>query len=92
MQVQVAPGDDIGESGAMTKHTLTITLDADITDEDALVESVEQDTPEDSLSPHDIREEERAASSLVAGVSKALKELSVPGVEISQPKVEARDA
>ncbi|WP_298747295.1 hypothetical protein [uncultured Serinicoccus sp.] len=76
----------------MTKHTLTITLDADITDEDALVESVEQDTPEDSLSPQDIREEERAASSLVAGVSKALKDLSVPGVEISQPKVEARDA
>lgn len=76
----------------MTKHTLTITLDADITDEDALVEAVESDTPEDSLSPNDIREEDRASSALVAGVSKALKDLSVAGVQISEPKVVARDA
>lgn len=75
----------------MTKHTLTIKLDAEITDESALIESVESDTPEDSLSPHDIREEDRASSTLVAGISKALKDLSVPGVEIGEPKVVARD-
>lgn len=75
----------------MTTHTLTITLDATITDEDALVQAVESDTPEDSLSPQDIREEDRAASTLVAGISKALKDLSVPGVEIGEPKVVARD-
>ena len=75
----------------MSKHTLTITLDAEITDEAALVEAVESDTPEDSLSPDDIREEDRAASSLVAGVSKALKDLSVPGVTIGEAKVVARD-
>lgn len=75
----------------MTTHTLTITLDATITDEDALVQAVESDTPEDSLSPQDIREEDRAASTLVAGISKALKDLSVPGVEIGEPKVIARD-
>ena len=75
----------------MAKHTLTITLDAEITDEDALVQAVESDTPDDSLSPEDIREEDRAASSLVAGVSKALKGISVPGVEIGEPKVVARD-
>ena len=76
----------------MAKHTLTITLDADITDQDALVRAVESDTPEDSLSPEDIREEDRASATLVAGVSKALKDLSVPGVEIGEPKVVARDA
>lgn len=75
----------------MSKHTLTITLDAEITDEDALVQAVQADTPEDSLSPDDIREEDRAASSLVAGISKALKDLTVPGVEIGEPKVVARD-
>jgi len=75
----------------MAKHTLTITLDAEITDEDALVQAVESDTPDDSLSPDDIREEDRAASTLVAGVSKALKGISVPGVEIGEPKVVARD-
>ena len=75
----------------MTTHTLTITVDAEITDESALIESVQSDTPEGSLSPDDIREEDRAASTLVAGVSKALKGLSVPGVEISEPKVVARD-
>lgn len=75
----------------MTTHTLTITLDATITDEDALVQAVESDTPEDSLSPQDIREDDRAASTLVAGISKALKDLSVPGVEIGEPKVVARD-
>jgi len=75
----------------MARHTLTINLDAEITDESALVESVRSDTPEDSLSPDDIREEDRAASSLVAGVSKALKHLSVPGVQIGEPKVVARD-
>lgn len=75
----------------MSTHTLTITVDAEITDESALVESVRSDTPEGSLSPDDIREEDRAASTLVAGVSKALKGLSVPGVEISEPKVVARD-
>lgn len=75
----------------MSKHTLTITLDAEITDEDALVDAVRSDTPEDSLSPQDIREEDRASSALVAGVSKALKDLSVPGVEIGEPKVVARD-
>lgn len=75
----------------MTTHTLTITLDATITDEDALVQAVDSDTPEDSLSPQDIREEDRAASTLVAGISKALKDLSVPGVEIGEPKVVARD-
>ncbi|WP_156875755.1 hypothetical protein [Ornithinimicrobium pekingense] len=75
----------------MSKHTLTITLDAEITDEDALVEAVESDTPEGSLSPDDIREEDRASSSLVAGVSKAIKDLSVPGVTIGEPKVVARD-
>lgn len=76
----------------MAKHTLTITLDAEITDEGALVQAVESDTPEDSLSPDDIREEDRAAAALVAGVSKALRGISVPGVEISEPKVVARDA
>lgn len=75
----------------MTKHTLTITLDAEITDEGALVESVESATPEDSLSPGDIREDDRAPATLVAGISKALKDLSVPGVEISGLKVVARD-
>jgi len=75
----------------MTTHTLTITLDAEITDETALIESVESDTPEGSLSPDDIREEDRAAATLVAGVSKALKGLEVPGVEIRQPKIVARD-
>lgn len=89
--IQVARTGAIGDPGGMTKHTLTITLDADITDEDALVESVQSATPEDSLSPDDIRAEDRAAASLVAGVSKALKDLSVPGVEISEPKVAARD-
>lgn len=76
----------------MAKHTLTIELDADITDEAALVESVRADTPDDSLSPDDIREEDRASAALVAGVSKALKELSVPGVDIGEPRVAARDA
>ncbi|MFW5471304.1 hypothetical protein ACOCJ4_14815 [Knoellia sp. CPCC 206435] len=75
----------------MTTHTLTITVDAEITDEAALIESVQSDTPEGSLSPDDIREEDRASSTLVAGVSKALKGLSVPGVEIREPKVVARD-
>ncbi|WP_131104616.1 hypothetical protein [Ornithinimicrobium sufpigmenti] len=75
----------------MSKHTLTIRLDAEITDEDALVQAVQADTPEDSLSPDDIREEDRAASSLVAGISKALRDLTVPGVEIGEPKVVARD-
>lgn len=75
----------------MAKHTLTITLDAEITDEAALVESVQSETPGDSLSPQDIREEDRATATLVAGVSKALKGLSVPGVEIGEPKVVARD-
>ena len=75
----------------MATHTLTITLDAEITDEDALVESVRSDTPEGSLSPDDIREEDRASSTLVAAVSKAIKDLSVPGVEIGDPKVVARD-
>jgi len=81
----------IGESSAMTKHTLTITLDAEITDQDALVQAVEADTPEGSLAPNDIREDDRASASLVAGISKALKNLSVPGVEIAEPKVVARD-
>jgi hypothetical protein len=75
----------------MARHTLTITLDAEITDEAALVESVRSATPEDSLSPDDIREEDRPAATLVAGVSKALKDLSVPGVQIGEPKVVARD-
>lgn len=81
----------VREARGMSKHTLTITLDAEITDEDALVEAVESDTPEGSLSPDDIREEDRASSSLVAGVSKAVKDLSVPGVTIGEPKVVARD-
>jgi hypothetical protein len=89
--LQVADRGSIGKSAVMTTHTLTITLDATITDEDALVQAVESDTPEDSLSPQDIREEDRAASTLVAGISKALKDLSVPGVEIGEPKVVARD-
>lgn len=76
----------------MAKHTLTITVDAEITDEEALVDSVRSETPEDSLSPDDIREEDRASAALVAGVSKALRDLSVPGVEIDEPKVAARDA
>lgn len=75
----------------MSTHTLTITLDAEIADEAALVEAVRSDTPEGSLSPDDIREEDRASSSLVAAVSKALKDLIVPGVEIREPKVVARD-
>ncbi|MDD9207030.1 hypothetical protein PU560_11205 [Georgenia sp. 10Sc9-8] len=75
----------------MATHTLTITLDADITDEAALIESVQSDTPDGSLSPEDIREEDRASSTLVAAVSKAIKDLSVPGVEIGEPKVAARD-
>lgn len=75
----------------MSTHTLTITLDAEIADEAALVEAVRSDTPEGSLSPDDIREEDRASSSLVAAVSKALKDLTVPGVEIREPKVVARD-
>lgn len=74
----------VRQARTMSKHTLTITLDAEITDEAALVEAVESDTPEDSLSPDDIREEDRAASSLVAGVSKALKDLSLPGVTIGE--------
>lgn len=82
----------VRDASSMTKHTLTIEIDADITDEAALVESVRESTPEESLSPDDIREEDRASSSLVAGVSKALKDLSVPGVTISEPKVTARDA
>lgn len=49
------------------------------------------DTPEGSLSPDDIREEDRGAATLVAGVSKELKGLSVPGVGIGEPKVVARD-
>ena len=81
----------VRQARTMSKHTLTMTLDAEITDEAALVEAVESDTPEDSLSPDDIREEDRAASSLVAGVSKALKDLSVPGVTIGEAKVVARD-
>ena len=76
----------------MSTHTLTITVDAEIVDETALVDAVSSDTPEGSLSPDDIREEDRAASSLVAAVSKALKERSVPGVEIHGPKVVSRDA
>lgn len=75
----------------MTKQTLTITVEAEITDEDALVHAVEADTPEDSLSPGDIREEDRASSTLVAGVSKALKGMSVPGVELGEVKVVSRD-
>jgi hypothetical protein len=74
----------------MTKHTLTISVEAEITDEDALVQAVESDTPEDSLSPDDIREEDRASSTLVAGVSKALKGMSVPGVELGEVKVVSR--
>lgn len=74
----------------MTKHTLTITVEAEITDADALVQAVESDTPEDSLSPDDIREEDRASSTLVAGVSKALKGMSVPGVELGEVKVVSR--
>jgi hypothetical protein len=76
----------------MATHTLTIEIDAEITDEAALVEAVRSDTPEDSLSPDDIREEDRAASALVAGVSKALKGIAVPGVRIAEPRVTARDA
>lgn len=75
----------------MSTHTLTITVDAEIVDETALVEAVSSDTPEGSLSPDDIREEDRAASTLVAAVSKALKGLTVPGVEIHEPKVVSRD-
>ncbi len=75
----------------MTKHTLTIKMDAEITDEGALVESVESATPEDSLSPRDIREDDRAFATLVAGISKALKNVSVPGVEISGLEVVAQD-
>ncbi len=75
----------------MHTHTLTITLEAEITDEAALVESVRSGTPEGSLSPHDIREEDRASATLVAGVSKALKDLAVPGVEIGEAKVVSRD-
>ena len=70
----------------MTTHTLTITVDAEITDEAALIESVQSDTPEGSLSPDDIREEDRAASTLVAGVSKALKALAVPGSRSTSPR------
>ncbi len=76
----------------MAKHTLTIEVEAEIADEAALVDFVRSETPEDSLSPDDIREEDRAASSVVAGVSKALKELSVPGLTIREPRVTARDA
>lgn len=75
----------------MAKHTLTITLEAEITDEDALVQAVGSDTPDESLAPDDIREEDRASSSLVAGVSKAVKDLSVPGVEMGEVKVVSRD-
>lgn len=89
---RVAEGGAVRESGQMATHTLTITLDAEITDEAALVESVRSHTPDDSLSPDDIREEDRASATLVAGVSKALKDLAVPGVEIGEPKVVARDA
>lgn len=74
----------------MAKHTLTITLEAEITDEDALVQAVGSDTPDESLTPDDIREEDRASSSLVAGVSKAVKDLSVPGVEMGEVKVVSR--
>lgn len=88
---RVARTGSVREARVMSKHTLTITLDAEITDEAALVESVASATPEGSLSPEDIREEDRASSTLVAGVSKALKDLSVPGVEIGEPKVVSRD-
>lgn len=91
MSTQMADTTWIRQARTMSKHTLTITLDAEITDEAALVEAVESDTPEGSLSPDDIREEDRAPSSLVAGVSKALKGLSVPGVTIGEAKVVARD-
>lgn len=91
MSTQMADTTWIRQARTMSKHTLTITLDAEITDEAALVEAVESDTPEGSLSPDDIREEDRTPSSLVAGVSKALKDLSVPGVTIGEAKVVARD-
>jgi hypothetical protein len=87
----VADPTVVRQARTMSKHTLTITLDAEITDEAALIEAVGSDTPEDSLSPDDIREEDRASSSLVAGVSKALKDLSVAGVSIGEAKVVARD-
>lgn len=91
MATQMADTAWIRQARTMSKHTLTITLDAEITDEAALVEAVESDTPAGSLSPDDIREEDRAPLSLVAGVSKALKDLSVPGVSIGEAKVVARD-
>ena len=75
----------------MTKHTLTLELQVDVTDEDALVGAVRDSTPEDSLQPDDIRPEDRAASSLVAGVSKAAKGLQVPGVTIESATVTERD-
>jgi hypothetical protein len=76
----------------MAKHTLTVELEAEITDQAALVDFVRSETPEGSLTPDDIREEDRAGSSVVAGVSKALKSLSVPGVAIREPRVTSRDA
>ncbi|GIG29701.1 hypothetical protein [Cellulomonas marina] len=76
----------------MTTHTLTLELQVDITDEDALVDAVRASTPEDSLQPDDIRPEDRAASSLVAAFSKAGKDLQVPGLTIQDVKVVERDA
>ena len=61
MATQMADTTSIRQARTMSKHTLTITLDAEITDEAALVEAVESDTPEGSLSPDDIREEDRYA-------------------------------
>ncbi|WP_129336168.1 hypothetical protein [Cellulomonas endophytica] len=76
----------------MAKHTLTLELQVDVTDEAALVDAVRDSTPEDSLQPDDIREEDRTASSLVAAFSKAAKGLSVPGVDVHEAKVLERDA
>lgn len=93
----VAPPGVAPHAGPMTeqtsttdgsgRQTLTVELTVSITDADALVQAVRESTPKDALAPDDIREEDRASSSLVAGLSKAVKGLSVPGVQIHDATV-----
>lgn len=71
----------------MAQQRMTIELTVDITDENALVDSVRDSTPEDALQPDDIRPQDRASSALVAGLSKAVKALSIPGVTVNAAKV-----
>ena len=71
----------------MAQQTMTVEVTLDITDEDALVGAVRDSTPADSLQPDDIRPEDRTSAALVAGLSKAVKGLDVPGVIINQAKV-----